>query len=301
MRTFQEIKDNYHFTKDEFDLLTDLLPVIEPVADQIVEDYQQILLELPDTAKLLQGETARARLLNFHRRWLLAVFKGPYDDRYFQSLKRIGHAHMRIGLSAHFVYVGMNFLRNSIKQIIAPQLEPHVLEMTFRVIDKALDLNLDVIARTYHEEELRRFFLSYKLDDTLIRFAHRFTFGLDLILIIGLIGVSLGVVGMFVYDIIHVFRTSPETGIVGALGSLLILWLMIELLEAQVDRLRGGSFKLNLFVGVGLVAFIRKILVTSLTHETMMVKAFYLGGILVLGVIFWLVSKVEADTKTLSR
>jgi uncharacterized membrane protein (DUF373 family) len=297
MRSFQEIKDNYHFTKDEFDLLTDLLPYIEPVADQIVEDYQNLLLELPDTAKLLQGETAKVRLKNFHRRWLLTVFKGPYDDRYFQSLKRIGHAHMRIGLSAHFVYVGMNFLRTSIKQIITPQLEPSALEMSFRVVDKALDLNLDVIARTYHEEELRRFFLSYKLDDTLIRFAHRFTFGLDLVLMIGLIGLSLGVIGMFIHDVTQIFHTGPEAGIVGALGSLLILWLMIELLDAQVDRLRGGAFKLNLFVGVGLVAFIRKILVTSLTHETMVVKAFYLGGILVLGVIFWLVSKVEANTK----
>jgi uncharacterized membrane protein (DUF373 family) len=77
------------------------------------------------------------------------------------------------------------------------------------------------------------------------------------------------------------------------LGSLLILWLMIELLEAEVDRLQGGAFQLSLFVGVALVAFIRKVLVASLAHESIQVESLYLAGILILGLIYWLISRAE--------
>ena len=38
-------------------------------------------------------------------------------------------------------------------------------------------------------------------------------------------------------------------GLVSTMGSLLVLWLVIELLESEIDRLKGGAFRLNLFVG----------------------------------------------------
>jgi uncharacterized membrane protein (DUF373 family) len=294
MRSFQEIKDNYRLSELELETLQGLLPLVEPQADGLVADFYQLFHQMPDAARFLQDETRQARLQAMHRTWLLALFQGPYDDRYYQRLQRIGHAHVRIGLSAHFVYVGMNFLRQRLRRIVEAQVEPRLREGALLAVEKIIDLNLDIIARTYHEEEMRRVFLSYKLDNALIRFARRFTFGLNLLLLVGLISLSLGVVVVLGHDISLIFRGSPEKGLVAALGSLLILWLMIELLDAEVDRLQGGDFKLSLFVGVALVAFIRKILVASLAHESLQVEGLYLAGILVLGLIFWLVSRAEA-------
>jgi uncharacterized membrane protein (DUF373 family) len=294
MRTFQEIKDNYQFTELESETLKGLLPLLEPHAQRIVSDFYHYLLQFPDTAKYLQEEARQARLRTMHQAWLLALFQGPFDDRYYQRLQRIGNAHVRIGLSAHFVYVGMNFIRLQLTRIIESEVEPKLRPDAIRAVEKILDLNLDVIARTYHEEEVRRIFLSYKLDNALIRFARRFTFGLNLLLVVGLICLSLGVVLVLAYDISLIFRGSPERGLVAALGSLLILWLMIELLDAEIDRLQGGAFQLSLFVGVALVAFIRKVLVASLAHESIQVESLYLAGILILGLIFWLISRAEA-------
>jgi len=188
----------------------------------------------------------------------------------------------------------MNFLRLDLQKIIDTEVEPRVRELSLRAMEKILDLNLDIIARTYHEEEMRRVFLSYRLDNALIRFAHRFTFGLNMLLLLGLLALSLGVVAVLAHDISMIFRGSPEKGLVSALGSLLILWLMIELLDAEIDRLQGGAFQLSLFVGVALVAFIRKVLVASLAHESVQVEVLYLGGILILGAIYWLVSRTES-------
>jgi uncharacterized membrane protein (DUF373 family) len=297
MRTFQEIKDNYRFTELEMETLKALLPVVEPHADRIVTDFYNLFLQITDTAKYLQDEARMARLRTQHRAWLLAMFQGPYDERYFQRLQRVGHAHVRIGLSAHFVYVGMNLIRQHLHQIIHTEVDPRQRENTFSAVEKILDLNLDIIARTYHEEEIRRVFLSQRLDSLLIRFSQRFTFGLNILLVVGLLGLSLGAVGLVVQDVLHIARGNLNHGLVSAMGSVLILWVVIELLDMEIDRLRGGAFKLQLFVGLALVAFIRKVLVASLSHQDLWTEGLYLMGIMVCGAIFWLVSRAEGDKK----
>jgi uncharacterized membrane protein (DUF373 family) len=294
MTTFRDIKEHYHFSELEVETLKDLLPLVEPHVDRVTDDFYNFLKEIPETARFLEDETRLARLSKTHMAWILDLFKGPFDDRYYKRLQRIGHAHVRIGLSAHFVYVSMNFIRERLRQLIEGEVDSSLQASAIRAVDKILDLNLDVIARTYHEEELRRVFLTFQLDDAVIRFAHRFTFGLNMTLVIGLLGLSLGAVAMIINDVIEVFMGQFEKGLIAALGSLLILWLVIELLEAEIDRLKGGAFKLHLFVGVGLVAFIREELVSSISHKDIMIQGIYIAGILVLGFVYWLLSRSEA-------
>jgi uncharacterized membrane protein (DUF373 family) len=296
MRTFEEIRENFRLGEAEEDMLHRLAPLVEPQADQIVEDFYQFLLEIPDAAKFLQDPERLTRLKGLHRAWLLKLFEGPYNASYFQRLQRIGLAHVRIGLSAHFVYVAMNFLRDRLKVTLL-ELESALRGAAEAALDKILDLNLDVIARAYHQAEMRHFFLSYKLDDALIRFARRFTFGLNLLLLVGLIGLAAGMVVVLLSDIGLIFQGHLDKGLVSALGSLLVLWLAIELLEAEIHRLRGGELQLSLFVGVGLVAFIRKVLIATLSHEEIKTELVYLGGIFVFGIIYWLIARVEAAKK----
>jgi uncharacterized membrane protein (DUF373 family) len=191
----------------------------------------------------------------------------------------------------------MNLVRQHLHQIIETEVDLRQREAAFRALEKILDLNLDIIARTYHEEEIRRVFLSQKLDSVLIQFSQRFTFGLNIILVVGLLGLSLGAVALIVQDVIHIAQGNLSHGLVSAMGSVLILWVVIELLDMEIDRLRGGAFKLQLFVGLALVAFIRKVLVASLTSHDLWVEGLYLAGILVCGVIFWLVSRAEGARK----
>jgi uncharacterized membrane protein (DUF373 family) len=294
MRTFEDIRENFRLGDDEVNMLHHLVPLVEPQADQIVDDFYQFLLDMPDTAKFIQDPERLARLKGLHRAWLMKLFEGPFNEAYFLRLQRIGMAHVRIGLSAHFVYVAMNFLRDHLKMILV-EVEPADRGVAEVALDKILDLNLDVIARAYHQAEMRRFFLSYRLDDALIRFARRFTFGLNLLLLVGLIGLSAGMVMVLLSDISMIFQGHLDKGLVSALGSLLVLWLAIELLEAEIDRLRGGELQLSLFVGVALVAFIRKVLIATLSHETVQMELVYLGGIFIFGLIYWLI--VRAETK----
>jgi uncharacterized membrane protein (DUF373 family) len=293
MLTSQTMLRHYRLTEQEILALQKLQPLVEPVVPRLTENFYEFLGTIPETAKFLGDDARLQRLRQHHQRWVLGLFTGPFDDHYFVRLQRIGYTHVQIGLPAHYVSVAMNYIRIWFEKFIEAETNPEDHSEFLEALNKILDINLDVITRTYHEEELRRVIVSFHWDQTVIRFAQRFTSGLNLILVLGLLGLSFGAIAMIVKDVIHMFTGEFAKGLVSAMGSLLVLWLFIELLDSEIDRLKGGAFRLNLFVGVGLVAFIREVLVLSLSPKDIVLEGVYLSGILILGFVYWLLAKVE--------
>jgi uncharacterized membrane protein (DUF373 family) len=169
--------------------------------------------------------------------------------------------------------------------------DPAKAEELTETLDKAFDMNLDVMTSSYREEELRKVFLSYRVESSMIRWAERFLHGLNLVLMIGLLGTALGIVALLGNDIYIAFLGDFEKGVIRILGSILVLWMTIELLYTQVDHLRGGKFRVVVFVELALVAFIRKIFVASIEELDPVKFALLLGGLLTLGVIFYLTGR----------
>ncbi|MFW5931102.1 MAG: phosphate-starvation-inducible PsiE family protein, partial [Desulfosalsimonas sp.] len=87
--------------------------------------------------------------------------------------------------------------------------------------------------------------------------------------------------------------SNVEQGVIRALGSLLILWMMVELLHAQIEQLKGGAFHVSLFVDLALVAFIRKLFVASLEDKDPLSFGLLIGAILVLGLVYYLLGRPE--------
>ena len=68
---------------------------------------------------------------------------------------------------------------------------------------------------------------------------------------------------------------------------------MIELMETEIGHLKGGKFKISVFIGVALVSFIRDLMVANLEHKAIE-KSYYLAGVtLVLGFVYWLIKRTE--------
>ena len=146
---------------------------------------------------------------------------------------------------------------------------------------------------SYIEEEKKKVFVSQKVEGFLISFSERFSHGLNLILVLGLVALGIMVMVLFVYDVTHIFGGDIEKGILGTLGSLLMLWVVIELVDTEIDHLRGEKFAIKVFISVALVAVIRKILVVFLKTDAAELQLSLVAAILVLGVVYWLVSKVD--------
>lgn len=294
MVTIDDLKRHYLFTDEDTELLASLLPLAEANKKAITEELYDYLLGMPETAAFLQDDAVLQRLKVSQQAWLVNLFSGNYDNHYLRKLEKIGLVHVRINLSAHFVNCAMNFIRQSVVDMIRDAYADR--EMRQKLTDaaeKILDVNLDVMSASYMEEEMKKEFISHRMESKLVRATERFTYGLNLVLVVALTGVSLSVVGLFIWDLFHILRGDVEKGILSALGSLLILWMMIELMENEIRNLKGGRFNILVFIGVILVALIREILISTLRHDALETQVFLAGTLLILGIVYFLVSKSQ--------
>ncbi len=295
MITMQELKDHYRFTDDDAELLKSLQPLAAQHQERFAQEFYDYLYGLPETAAILNASN-RPRLREMHTSWFMSLFCGTYDNHYLNHLTRIGHAHVKIGLNAHFVNAAMNQIRHFLLNLIDSNYSDREQRRILReATEKMLDMNLDVMTASYREEELKKVFVSRKVESFLIKLTERFTYGLNLVLVLALAGVSISVVSLFVWDIVNIFRGDVEKGILSALGELLILWMMIELMDNEIKNLKGGKFNILVFIGVIIVAMIREILISTLRHDDLTTQAFLAGTLLILGVVYYLVSRAQKD------
>ncbi|MBJ6724134.1 protoglobin domain-containing protein [Geomesophilobacter sediminis] len=297
MLSMEDVKHHYFFSETDAALLKELLPIARDNCDRIMDEFYEYLMRIPETAAFLREEKSMLRLKRSHAEWFINLFSGRYDQGYLHGLQHIGQAHVRCGLNAHYVNAAMNVIRRCLIELLQATFPVIEQRRKYRIaVEKILDINLDIMSSSYQEEELRKVFLSRKLESALIKAAERFTYGLNLILVLALTGVSLSVVALFGWDLVHIFQGSFEKGILSALGSLLILWMMIELMDNEIKTLKGGKFNILIFIGVIIVALIREILISTLRHDALETQVFLAGTLLILGIVYYLVARSQPTT-----
>jgi uncharacterized membrane protein (DUF373 family) len=298
MESIDEIRRHYGWSALDEENLKELARLLLPLSETMADEFYDFLMEDPYSAAFFKTPEAVKRRKETIMEWFHSILAGRYDNAFLSRLRRIGQVHVRIGLKGHYFIAAMNFLRTfGIRQINQADLEKGKKGELLETFDKVMDLNLDVITGAYREAELRKVFISYKAESAMIQWSERLIHGLNLVLMISLLVLSLGVAALLTLDIIHAFYLDLQHGVIKALGSLLILWMMMELLHTQVDVLRGGKFHVRIFLELALVAFIRKLFVASVETKDPVSFAFLLGGTLILGVILVLLIKNESAEK----
>ncbi|NTU42505.1 MAG: heme-binding sensor globin domain-containing protein [Nitrospirales bacterium] len=294
MRSFREVKLHYEFTPEDEKRLLSLQGIMNERVDEAMDALHAWMLNLKDSSAFFSEEGRRSHVFKSQREWFLELFSGKYDSRYYERLIRIGQTHVKTQVDAHYMNAAVTIVRKVCVSAISEEIEESG-ERTDALIslEKILDINLDVITSAYIEEELRAFSPAYRVRNSLITFSEWFSKTMNLILVLALIGLSLGVVGLFIYDIQSLFGGNLEQGIITALGSMLMLWVMIELMSTEISHLKGGKFHISVFVGVALVTIIRETMIATLKHERPDVIYYLIAAIFVVGLVYWLVKKTE--------
>ncbi|WP_029520694.1 protoglobin domain-containing protein [Persephonella sp. IF05-L8] len=294
MESFEQIKKDFDFTEEDVRNILYLKPVMEKYKDEFIDRFYKFISRFPETSRYLKSEEIIARHQEKLKEWYDDLLSGKYDYRYFQKLYRIGEKHVEIGLPTHYVNASFNFIRRffieKINQEFGLSEKRNQLVVS---IGKLLDINLDVLTAAYREQELSRYQVMSRFEKVLYSTAKRFSDMLDFALVGALILVALFVVGLFFYDVYQlIFGIVPiDKGILMALGTLLVLWAVSELMQEEIKHLKGGGFAIGAFIGVALAALIRKILIVSLSEEKAIQLLSYGAIVLSLGIVYWLLSK----------
>lgn len=298
MESMERILENFRFSSTDEVNLKELGSLLIPHADELADEFYGYLMDIPETAVYLKTEEAVETRKKTLKEWFDSVFTARYDHRFLVRLERIGQVHVKIGLGGHYVNASMNVVRSFCFQHLERQVEdPAHCRALIETLDKALDIHLDVMTSSYREAELKKVFLSRRLEFGMVKWAERLMHGLNLLLMAGLVVLAAGVAAMLATDILSAFYETLETGVIKALGSLLILWVLIELLHTQVEHLRSGRFRVQVFVELALVAFIRKLFIAAIEDTEPVTFGLVLASLLILGVVYHMLSRTEGQSR----
>jgi len=290
----QNLLKHYGFDSEDMLRLKALAPIIEKHKEEMSKAFCEYLLQFEDTARLLSEQGSIDLRRKTIEIWFMELFEGKYEQAYLDNLKKIGYAHKRVDLDIHNVNAGMTFIRHFCHEVLDKEIEDPIKRRAARSsIRKILDINLGIIISSYREAEFKNVFVSKKMERLLIDFCVRFSYGMNLVVVIGLVVLSLAIIALFVRDISHIFAGNVENAVIIALGTMLIIWVMIELMTAEIQHIKDGKFSLKIFIEVALVAFIRDALVASLHHEEINKLIAVAGIVFLLSIVYWIIYRTE--------
>ena len=301
--------------------------ILLPYEEEFADAFYDNLMKFEDIKEYIP-EAKLQKLKKTIREWYRKLFSGKYDSEYLLYLLRIAKVHVEEGIPPHYIIVAMNFVGRFctrrvakffsdkaqvfFEQIKKEQerecdptkteiLEGFVLEEVFermedlnRSLRKLLALNEDVLVSYYVDSELRTFIEAGKFERFIINFSKKFAVFMDIAILLGLMFLAIFVIALFGMDISNFFHGDLAHGLIAALGDLLILWTVLELLSSEIKFMLGGELAVSAFVSVALAATIREALVVSLEHSKPIEFKLGVGALIfILGIVFGIVKWFE--------
>jgi len=267
---------------------------------ELTELVTEVLYKFPELREHLSPSTV-GEFKKIFSEWFDKLFEANYNVAYLNYLLSIGEKFVNYGFSPHHIVVLMDFIRNYFNSRIFDRIreienkeEIERFRSALKSLNKILDLNLDVIISHYVDVETKKWLELGSLGRKVVAFGKKVGLALDISILTGLTLLGFFIVYLFVRDLTHIFGGDIAHGIIAALGDLLILWTIWELLNSQLKFMLGGEFAISSFVSVALAATIREALIASLEHgKPIEFKIALALIILVLGIVFGIVKWFE--------
>jgi len=267
---------------------------------ELTELVTEVLYKFPELREHLSPSTI-GEFKKIFSEWFDKLFEANYNVAYLNYLLSIGEKFVNYGFSPHHIVVLMDFIRNYFNSRIFDRIreienkeEIERFRSALKSLNKILDLNLDVIISHYVDVETKKWLELGSLGRKVVAFGKKVGLALDISILTGLTLLGFFIVYLFVRDLTHIFGGDIAHGIIAALGDLLILWTIWELLNSQLKFMLGGEFAISSFVSVALAATIREALIASLEHgKPIEFKIALALIILVLGIVFGIVKWFE--------
>lgn len=294
MRYHKSLQAHYDLSEKDIENLLYLQPVMARYRGEFMDDYYEAV-----SAKFSLTEKQKAALEANNDQlaeWFDSLFTGTPNNKYFNFLYRQGAGVQKYNFDPEYLTTMISFARLWIHEKIFQNLDDEIKRKSVLLsLHKMLDINNEVMMGAYYDKIVSKYSTVRSWRKMVVDFSERFSLVMHTILVAVLIGLTIMAVGIFTLDIYHLLRGHAETLLITALGSLLIIWVLVELLHTEVQIIRGGKFKTSVFISVALIAFIRDLLIITLKHEkgNIVQYGFILSSILILGLIYWLIVKTE--------
>lgn len=149
---FAEMKRYMRFEPADGEALQSLLPHVAGHFGRIADAFYARLAEHPEARQVFTGPEQVERLKGSLCQWLELLFRGPWDEDYYERRSRIGHMHVGIRLPQRYMFGAMNLIRRDLRRLAGEV--PGAAEVQLQAseaIDKIIDLELTIMLESYRE------------------------------------------------------------------------------------------------------------------------------------------------------
>jgi uncharacterized membrane protein (DUF373 family) len=227
--------------------------------------------------------------------WLEMFLSCDFNNDYISMLESASKTHLKYKIEQDHVNALLSFIRRFLHEKIFQNFQNNVerkdLLLSFH---KFLDINFYILNKAFLEEKLKKSSLEFGLRNYIIRIGDKFSFVMQIVLITILIILTSIATIILSKDFADLVMDGTHQLLITSLGSLLIIWVLAELIKTELHLIKGGEFRLSIFIGVALIAYIRDLLILTLQNNAFTQATLYvLLAILILGFIYWLIYKTE--------
>jgi PAS domain S-box-containing protein len=163
---FYDVMKRYvRFDESDRERLALVHRLAEPHFGHIIETFYDRILEFEDAHAVLKSDEQIGRLKRSLRGWLVRLLVGPYDRTQLEAAVRVGDIHVGLGLSHAYVMAAATVIRGSLHDVVDQLPDADVRGGLHQSIDKALDLELAVMAESYRDHYRARLKRAAELND----------------------------------------------------------------------------------------------------------------------------------------
>lgn len=293
MKYRKTLSNNYGLTDKDIEHLIYVQPFMAKFKDDFLEECADKIssFSLSDTqADAFKANMDKAGI------WYDRLFDGTPDNSYITFLSKLGASLSKYKVDQEFITSLLSFCRLWIHEKIFISVDDEIRRKNILMsMHKMMDINTDIILSAYYDKMVSAYSAVRTYRIKVIQLSEKFSFAMHSMLVAVLILLTMLAAWAFFEEARHMVIGEGDHNLITALGSLLIIWVMVELLHTEVEMIKGGKFRNSIFISVALIAFIRDLMIITLKHETtnMLQHAFILVSILVLGIIYWLIVRTE--------
>ena len=290
----KQVKKDYNISDQDLQNIKELKPFMSKYKKEFSEMVSSIIKDTfgyPDgiNRKTIESHTVKMEL------WFDKFFEGKLDNDYMSFLSKIGETHSKYKIPPDKVSGAFSIIRSWMHEKIFQNLDYDVKRKEILLsMHKLMDINQNVINTIYFEKEINKFSKVFSLKNMTVGLSERFSIMMHILLACILVLLTVSATIFFAQETLDAMIHDPKHFLIPALGSLLIIWVLVELLHTEIQMIKGGKFKISVFIGVAMIAFVRDLLINTLKHnQNDSIPYFFLASIVGLGVIYWLVSYTE--------
>lgn len=154
--TLSEHRQFYQIEPEDEKIARALWSVVEPQLPEVLAGFYVHIKTVPHLNKLVGDQVPR--LIAAQTKHWGALFTDGITDEYLERARRIGLAHVRVGLDPTWYIGGYSYTLSQLSRVLLKQhrFSPSKAARSIEVINKYVMIDMDIAISTYHDETLSR-------------------------------------------------------------------------------------------------------------------------------------------------